>query len=280
MSKVVILVALLMGGVQTAQGDCMTEGGYDAEVWLDVYWDAGYSGDQLSYDTLLTSGGEYELALAVLGDTSHWNDQISSIECEDGYPTHWWLYQNYECSDLLEEGDGTTDQVNDNDQAGSLRFRCADDDSRTWLTFCEDSGGGGKTQQIALYKRGASNEVVWYVSNLSNGYWNDKISSIETGVNWSGEKHAHWYFYKHSNFNNDGAPDLILTDSDQRSDVTSLQISSFRLVISDNETPPVLHSAMTPAPAMNTWGAIVVVALLLAAGSLILVRQWNTEMRP
>lgn len=240
-----MIIVVILGGYagHTVLADCT--GDYPT-AWMNVYWDNdpyNYE-DTIAYDAYVVDG-KYRLAIS---DVSNWWDnRISAIECFENYPCHWWVYDDVECGTFLEEGDGGECwDLEHNDTVASLKFRA--NEQRTWFTFCEHDDCGGEGHQLRLYTYGNSYEVVWELRCL-DGHWNDKISAVESGVSGplNGD-HAYWYFYKHKDFKNSEnkkhPPDLILKDNDENWDLGEMdnQITSFRLVISDDDTPPTVQS--------------------------------------
>jgi hypothetical protein len=261
-----ILIAVMACGHQVARASC--ENG-NPTFELNVYENDNYTGDAINYKIYL-NGGDYELAVSYV--SLWWNNEISSFDTWDNYPAHWWMYDSSECAGtLFEEGDGNRSSLSYNDQVDSLKFRCPSDKDRTILTFYKDANYGGAHHPLLLYKHGTTDEVVIEMPEL-DGHWNDIISSIDTNRNGS-TKHYYWYFYRNSNYNNQGDPDLILsdTDPDRASLPTSLnnKITSFRLVITDSSTAPTINAV----PALSEWGMVALVLLLLASGTWILLRR-------
>jgi hypothetical protein len=270
-----LAIAMLSGALLSASsGDC-PDG--SPQAWLLVYEDANQGGDNLGYEAYEKSG-DYEVAVNVV--SLWWNDRISSLKCVDGYPAHWWIYDAYECGTLLAEGDGSASQLDPhNDATEALKFKCPADKDWASLEFCENENYGGSKHAVKLYKDGSSSEIVWEV-RLLDGHWNDRISSIETGLNGTLTKaHAYWYFYKDADFNNAGGgqPDLVLKDGQTKSSLGTLndKISSMRLVLTDSETAPTLNIAV---PILDGRTGIAIVALmLLALGAAALLRQHRTR---
>ena len=239
---VAVLFVFLAGGAHVALAGCT---GDNPTAWLNVYWnnDPQSYGDKISYEAYV-EGGDYELALTDVGDW--WDGEISAFHSNSNRPAHWWMYDHPDCSVYMHEGEGSENlSGSNNDDLGSFKFQCPTDESRTYLAFCEHHDCDGKTHPLRLFKNGNSYEVVWEMPQL-DGHWNDEISAVESGVNGPLPKdHAYWYFYRDKNFNSNGSPDLILEDNDENWNLGTLndEITSFRLVISNSEEPPVISSS-------------------------------------
>lgn len=279
----VVLSLTWIGGMPAALADCPG----DAVTYeLDVYFDSNGSqgqGDAINYEIYLKDGVDYEASVPYL--SLWWNNKISAIETAGNYPAHWWLYDSSECGTLLEEDDGNRSDLStsgDNDQTESVKFRCPANKDRTAFRFClnaDCSGDDSPYQSFGLYKHGNSDGVVIEMPRL-DGHWNEEISAIETNRNGASGMHYHWYFYVNENYNDGGDADLVLTDGDDDYSLGSLNdaITSFRLVISDSETPPAINAApMFPwpwnaplVPALSGWGVVALLLALATGGTLVM----------
>ncbi len=239
---VLILVAVLLGCFHVAWAACVGDGPY---CWLRVTWDDegdGF-GDEIRYDVYVDNG-DYEVAVEIVSDW--WGDRISSLYTWDNYPAHWLIYNDLDCNTNLGVGDGKKASLGANsDIVSSLKFSCPADEERTYFGFCEDTNYEGEVHAMHLYKHGNSNEVVMELREL-DGHWNDEISAIQVGVEGTMPKaHCYWYFYIDEAWNSGGIPDTVLTDNDEILSLGDLndEITSYRLVISDSETPPTISTS-------------------------------------